>query len=167
MQGSLFDRGNDSGAVISSCGLYRYVLLRSWNPDLLRVNWIMLNPSTADHMIDDPTIRRCIGYTRAWGFGSLAVTNLFAFRATDPILLVMADDPIGPENDHHVREVAATSDIVVAAWGNHGTPRAREVLRLLRDMRITPHLLRVTGRGQPAHPLYLPADLVPVPMEDR
>ena len=97
-------------------GHYRYMLGRQWGapPFLL---WMMLNPSTADATEDDPTIRRCSGFAKHWGFGGLVVVNLFAFRATNPADLRAAEQPIGPENDRHLVNAARSCPRVVAAWG--------------------------------------------------
>ncbi len=116
----------------------------------------MLNPSTADAAADDPTIRRCIGFARAWGFGALEVVNLFAYRATRPADLFAADDPVGPRNDRFVRAAARSAAMVVAAWGVHGTRRGRDadVLATLRILGSV-HCLGTTKRGQPRHPLFV------------
>ncbi len=149
----------DQSAVVSPCGAYRYRLGRRWGdgPAML---WVMLNPSTADASVDDPTIRRCIGYARRWDFGSMAVGNLFAFRATDPADMRRAADPVGPENDRHLLEMAAEASLVVAAWGNHGSFLGRSSLvgLMIPGMRV----LGLTKAGEPAHPLYLCGDLVAV-----
>lgn len=113
-------------ARFSPCRRYRYVLTRDvsiLNPRL--VNFVMLNPSTADATVDDPTIRRCIGYARAWDYGHLVVTNLFALRATDPRALKSEDDPIGPDNGEYIAAWAGRADlVVVAGGGNHRPARA-------------------------------------------
>ena len=159
----LFDRDEmHRSAEISPCGTYRYSLGRCWE-QTSSVNFVMLNPSTADADIDDPTIRRCIGFAKAWGYGSIVVTNLFAFRATNPADMAKAADPIGPENDDHIREVAFNEVKVVCAWGTHGVARAGRVRSMLRDMGTPTFALRLTKGGCPSHPLYLPADLVPIP----
>jgi hypothetical protein len=123
----------------------------------------MLNPSTADAERDDPTIRRCGGFARAWGFGAMTVVNLFALRATDPARLRRARDPIGRDNDRHIAEAAAGADALVLAWGIHGALRDRDraVLALLSELR--PSCLGLTRGGHPRHPLYLPRAAAPVP----
>lgn len=150
-----------SGANFSRCRRFRYTLWRRWDADRPLAMIIGLNPSTADARRDDPTIRRCICFARDWGHGSLVVTNLFAFRATYPAELKAAADPVGPRNDLWIRRMAARADIIVAAWGNHGSwlGRSERVGRMLAG-RL--HCLRLTAAGQPAHPLYLPAGLEPV-----
>lgn len=124
----------------------------------------MLNPSTADATQDDPTIRRCIGFARDWGYGSLKVVNLFAFRATDPSILEGAADPIGPENDRHLVETCQQADLVVAAWGNYGRllGRDRQVVALLASHSEI-MCLGSTKCGNPRHPLYVRGDTQPMP----
>lgn len=152
---ALIPRGN---AVMSACERFRYRLSRQWGEGGT-VCWVMLNPSTADAAQDDPTIRRCIGFSQAWGYGSLVVVNLFALRSTSPKALYASSDRVGPENDRHIADAATTADLVVCAWGNHGAlgGRAFEVYRLLPR----PHYLRLTKAAQPEHPLYLPGSLRP------
>ena len=129
------------------------------------VLFVMLNPSTADAETDDPTIRRCAGFARRWGFRELAVANLFALRATNPRELWRASDPVGPENDQHLVEMSSRADAVIAAWGAHGVYRNREqhVLRLLNG---TVEYLGLTKQGHPRHPLYLRADAARTGMVD-
>ena len=124
----------------------------------------MLNPSTADESKLDPTCTRCANFARAWGYGGMIVTNLFAWRATDPEEMKRQPDPVGPDNDLHIVDVAREARIVVCAWGNHGEFKRRvdHVLQLLRGIPVPLHALRVNGTGQPAHPLYLPGNLEPV-----
>jgi hypothetical protein len=167
VQASLFDRGTDSGAVISDCGTFRYRLWRTWEPDLPRCNFLMLNPSIADSSIDDQTIRKVTGYARYWGHGGIVVTNLFAFRSTDPAGLSRVADPVGPDNDRHVIEAATSSALVVAAWGAHPgiEGRVRDVRRMLADAGISLHCLALTKGGHPGHPLFLRGGLKPIPME--
>lgn len=146
-----------SGALMSECGKYRYKLWRWWAPGP-GVTWVMLNPSTADADVDDPTIRRCIGFAKLWGAGRIDVVNLFALRATDPEQLKTVTDRIGPQNDH-VLSTKFDNEIVVAAWGTKGSwwGRSGEVLPMLQRNH-TVFYLGLTANGEPAHPLYLPAD---------
>lgn len=153
-------------AVLSDCDRYRYLLGREWDDALPTAVFVMLNPSTADGRRDDPTIRRCLGYARAWDCGSLMVANLYAWRATDPRELWTADDPVGPENDAHLYAAATiaaeTGGPLVAAWGaNARQDRIAAVLALPGLDRLA--ALDVTKAGQPKHPLYLKADLTPQP----
>src|SRR4029079_19593153 len=112
-------------AVMSPCGRYRYRLTRVWDESRPAVCWVMLNPSTADAVKDDPTIRRGSSFSWSWGAGGLVVVNLFAFRATNPADLLDAPDPVGPENDAHVRDAAKGAGLVMAAWGVHGSGLGR------------------------------------------
>jgi hypothetical protein len=127
----------------------------------------MLNPSTADATQDDPTIRRCIGFARAWGYGALEVVNLFACRATDPERLRRVPDPVGPENDRHILRAVRRASETVVAWGNRGVHLGRHdaVLRLLRRRRVAVHCLGRTQAGHPRHPLYLRTDAPLMPFE--
>ena len=150
----------ESGADFSACGTFRYRLRRTWTTGP-RVAFIGLNPSTADATKDDPTIRRCVGFAKAWGFGGVDVVNLFAFRATEPRELKRAADPVGTENDSHLVEVAVSAGRVVAAWGVHGSHQGRDeaVLDLLRVAGVSVYCLSRTQAGQPRHPLYAKASL--------
>jgi hypothetical protein len=143
-----------SDAVFSTCRTYRYVLTRQWDPDLPAVLYIGLNPSQADERDNDPTIRRCIGFAKEWGFGRMAIVNLFAYCTPYPSVLKKAKDPIGPKNDQYIREYAASAEKVVLIWGNEGAldDRHQRVLDLLNN----PQCLRINKTGHPAHLLYLP-----------
>jgi len=154
------DDAMERDAVFSPCRTYRYSLIRQWAPEKGCAMVVGLNPSTADESNDDPTIRRCIALARAWGFGRLLMTNLFAYRATQTADLLAQPDPIGPENDQHLAEGAAASDVVVAAWGTHGNHLGRDAKVLAILPRL--HVLHLTKAGHPAHPLYLPAGLEPM-----
>lgn len=150
-----------SSARLSDDGCYRYELDRTWGGGPVAV-FVMLNPSTADASTDDPTIRRCMGYARAWGLAGIKVVNLYAFRSTDPAGLWTVDDPVGPDNDDVLRKVARDAAQrewpLVAAWGAHARPdRVRAVMGLNRQM-ARAHCLGVTKNGAPRHPLYLRAD---------
>ena len=147
-------------AGLSRCGHYRYWLRRQWSPALPQCTFIGLNPSTADAQLDDPTLRRCIGFAKQWGYGSLLLVNLFAWRATDPRDLLSAPDPIGPQTNRWLRRAMRESDLVVAAWGNGGTlaNRAHIVAKRLKPL----HCLGITSLGMPRHPLYCRADCAPI-----
>jgi hypothetical protein len=148
-------------AAFSRCGSYRYALWREWDETRPTVLFVALNPSTADHERDDPTIRRCIRFARDWEFGALVVANLFAFRTPFPKLLRAARDPVGPRNDRWINRLADDAGLVVAAWGAHGDylARASRVAERIGDC----HALGLTASGAPRHPLYVRADVRPRP----
>ena len=145
----------NGAAVISRDGLYRYALRRVWDTAKPTVLFIGLNPSAADHRVDDPTLRRCIRFAMAWGFGQVTVANLFAFRTPSPRALRHARDPIGPRNDAWLLRLIGDAEEVVVAWGNHGSYLARD--RAALAMLERPKCLGVSRRGSPKHPLYLRA----------
>jgi hypothetical protein len=157
----------DREAKLSPDRQYRYALWRRWDrrEEGRQVLFVMLNPSTADESFDDPTIRRCVGFAKSWGFGSLAVGNLFALRATDPRELRRHADPIGPENNHHLLALMAQSDLVVAAWGIDGNylGRNKSVRDMWPDWKVLGLTKGLINDGHPKHPLYLPANLQPIP----
>jgi len=148
-------------AIFSPDRRFRYALWRRWKflDHLHQVMFVCLNPSTADETNDDPTIRRCIKFAISWGFGSMCMTNLFAFRATDPAMMMSAIDPVGPDNDWHLQSCAKESSLIVAAWGNDGSYRRRD-----EQVRALLPALQCFGKnktGQPKHPLYLRGDSYP------
>lgn len=163
-------------ATISACGQYRYTLTRTWDPPAHREHlprqrclWVMLNPSTADAMQNDPTIRRCIGIPQDFlgtNVTSIEVVNLYAYRATDPSMLGFAADPIGPDTDAHIAAAATRADICIAAWGTKllSTARADRVLDLLlanlRNPRVD--VVGFTKNHTPRHPLYLSGGVQPM-----
>lgn len=165
-----------SGADLSPCGTFRFRLWRRWGADgAPAAGFVMLNPSTADALSDDATIRRCNAFARAWGCGGIEVVNLFAFRATDPAELLRflaAGGPAagGPLADAAILELPERTrgGPIVCAWGCAPTEvqgawtRRAEVLQLLRQAGAELHRLRLTKGGEPAHPLRLPATLAPV-----
>lgn len=161
----------ESGAIISDCGLYRYHLWRIWNIDLPTMCFVMQNPSTADASEDDPTIRRCIGFARRDGFGSISVRNVFALRSTDENVLLKHADPVGPENHDHLlsaRNVSMMTRLVVA-WGNPlGGKRLRSHYRQAQSILLPqqPYCLGATSGGHPKHPLYLRGDSAMVRWHD-
>ena len=148
------------GAVFSDDRVYRYRLWRTWDVEKPVLGWIMTNPSTADETEDDPTIRRCIGFAKEWGYGSIVVGNLFALRATNPDELYEHDAPVGPENDAQLQTICEGADRVIAAWGNPGSlqGRGREVAQSLDDEL---YALEVNQTGHPKHPLYVSGDADP------
>lgn len=183
----------ERSAVLSDDGQYRYALRRTWRAGARIVLFVMLNPSTANALEDDNTIRKCIGYAKRWRyqapawtspesrggarpmgdpFGGIAVANLYAWRSRWPNDLKTAPDPVGPDNDRHVAELADEADLVVVAWGAWTGPvdhRAANVLELLAahtgrrpGPRARPYCLGATKHGQPRHPLYLANDTWPV-----
>ena len=146
-------------AEFSECGQYRWSLKRSWEhgENGRFICFVMLNPSTADALVDDPTIRRCIGFARRDGFNVLVVRNLFALRATDPKQLRKANYPTGGRCGDSWLRAAAGADLLVAAWGaNVPFHRDREAMRMFRGKTV--YCLGRTKNGNPRHPLYVRAD---------
>lgn len=161
---NLFDAG---GAAFSECRRYRYRLWRSWSGGVGTLNFLMLNPSTADEVENDPTVERCERRARAWGYQKLIVTNLFAFRSTSPHELKQQADPVGPCNDAAILEAAGEASQVICAWGEHGAHLGRaDAVRTLLARRPL-WALRVNSGGEPSHPLYLPYELNMIPYEPR
>jgi hypothetical protein len=172
MDAGLMEYTSSQSAVISADGKYRYHLRRKLTAGGGIATFIMLNPSTADARVDDPTIRKCIGFCQRWGCGELHVANLFAVRATDPASMRQADDPVGPDNFDWLQRIVnmtvnrvgrCLSGRIVCAWGTHGShmDQDQRVLGRIEDI-CKPMCLGVTQDGQPRHPLYVPysADLV-------
>ena len=143
-------------------GRYRYLLRRRWGagPHLLMV---MLNPSRADAVRDDPTTTFCVNRARAKGFGSYAAVNLFALVDPSPDALYRVADPVGPENDEHILRAAAEADRIVVAWGRHGRLQRRDeaVLALLGGRRL--HCFGRNADGSPRFPRALPVTVRHVP----
>ncbi len=148
----------ESGAIFDKSSHYRYLLWRSWS-QLPKVGFVMLNPNQADATVNDPTIRRCIGFAQGWGYGGLEVVNLFAYRAKSPLLLKQIDDPIGKDNDRYLFTLKDRVETIVLAWGNWGTLRGRDRAVIARlNFQQTVYCLGITKTGQPRHPLYLKRD---------
>lgn len=149
-------------AVLSECGSYRYLLTRpaTWDvPERSAALFVMLNPSTADAEIDDPTIRRCRGFARDWSCNGLSVVNLYAFRSVSPKALWQHHDPVGPEANFWLAEAARKHGDVVCAWGANAKPeRVREVVAIFQRIRVRMFCLGITKAGAPRHPLYVKAD---------
>ena len=168
--------GEELRAVMfSDCEKYRYLLVITWDPDLPRINFIGLNPSTADEMKDDRTITRIKGFSKFWGYGTVMMTNLFAYRATQPEVMMSYPDPIGENiiadvphawgsnrNDYVLLEAREQCEMAVACWGNHGAYlcRAARVKQFVKNLQC----FRLTKAKQPEHPLYLKAYLTPIPL---
>ncbi len=160
----------ERGAVMSDCGLYRYTLERRWVPLERRpddgairngkmILWVLLNPSTADAETDDPTNTRALDFSMAWGFGACVFVNLFAWRATDPKEMLAAADPIGPDNDEHIRDQLGKADHVMVAWGVPGKHRGRDddVLDIMASVwQRRPSCFGCNLNDTPKHPLFLP-----------
>lgn len=127
----------------------------------------LANPSTANAKELDPTVRRCVGYAKSWGFGWCWVVNCRAWRATDPRDVPADPLAVGPENDQWVITSARNAHLVVCGWGELGGDRGPEMLKLIRSTGQTPHALKLTKSGAPGHPLYLSAALKPFPLEVR
>jgi hypothetical protein len=173
-----------AGALMSPDKKYRYLLWREWRGTHDPKNWewfdkgtpheygepkacvfVMLNPSTADGEVDDPTIRRCVGFAKAWNYERLEVVNLFAYRATDPKMLLALrhyDNPEGERNAEMVAEVTARAGIVICAWGAHGSHLGQDETALGWFATKKYYALGTTAKRQPKHPLYLPATAKPV-----
>lgn len=160
---SLFDDPN-RGATFTPDRFYRYRLWRRWGPGEA-VAFLGLNPSTADETLDDPTIRRCIGFAKSWGFDAYYMLNLYGWRSTlpGPLWDGSVAEPIGPDHDRHILEVGGSVSYVVCAWGAFpkAQQRGKDVLHLLNDAGIETKALKLTLDGHPAHPLYLKSNLKP------
>lgn len=141
-------------ATVSACGQYRYSLRREWSNGGRIVLFIMLNPSTADAEVDDPTIRRCIALAKRWNFDALEVVNLFAWRATDPRQLSKCANPIGEGNNEAIMKAAERSSQIVCAWGAnaYAKPMALRVKALLNHLPLW--AIKMNADGSPKHPLY-------------
>ena len=154
------DPASGGGAVYSPCGQWRYLLWRMESRRAAMIGMGLLNPSTADHLRDDPTIRQCRMRARRAGAKGVLVWNLFAFRATKPADLKRADDPVGPDNDEAIALAVEATRRTVLAWGIHGAHRGRdrEVLAQLAGATCGFWILGQTDNGHPRHPLYLPTE---------
>lgn len=157
-----------SGAYFSPCRTWRYALWRTWEPELPRVAFCGLNPSTADEEHNDPTVRRCIQFAHDWGYGGMWMLNAFGFRATDPRDMKSSLDPVGPDNDATIERVRRLVKMVVACWGVHGSwlTRGEELLKFLKSMGPV-HCLGWTKWLHPKHPLYLPKDTLPILIQEE
>lgn len=146
-----------STAVYSDCERYRYSLTRVWDSAGTTVHFVMLNPSTATEVQNDPTVERCERRARALGHGAFRVTNIFAWRDTDPRKMRAAKDPVGAANDAAILEATAWADQTICAWGTHGEHLARgpQVEAMLRETDAALFHLGLSKAGHPKHPLYI------------
>jgi hypothetical protein len=159
-------REMERNAVISADQKHRYLLTRLWDGGLAGVTFVMLNPSTADATHDDATVRKCVGFAQRYGFGQIAIVNLFSLRARDPVDLIAAQERNGPDADFWIGRATSVLDRpVLVAWGSVGArfpDRTRAVLKLIgRAVRC----LSLTKDSHPSHPLMLPYSCVPQPFE--
>jgi len=147
----------EKDAVISDCGFYRYLLRRAWDHSKPRALYVMLNPSTADAEIDDPTIRSCIRLAKELGYGSFEVVNLYAFRATKPAALISELTPSGPRNGEIVKAAIGRCDVVICAWGAHqmAVRKSKWMVGEIRALRPAAYCFGKTKAGAPRHPLYI------------
>lgn len=158
--------GLTASALFSEDGIYRYELLWLWSEAPRLVAW-MLNPSTADHMVLDNTIKGLRSRALARGLGGIQVINLFAVRATDPDDMKAHPSPVGPHNDEVIRRVLAQARgdglPVICGWGNHGLHRGRqeEALAIAAELGVDLYAYKVSAEGCPCHPLYLRHSLEP------
>ena len=152
-----------STAIYSDCERYRYALTRIWDPQGTKALFIMLNPSTATEVQNDPTVERCERRARALGFGAFQVTNIFAWRDTDPKAMRVAADPIGPGNDAAILQGCSWADQIICAWGTHGAhlDRGPSLERTLRQTGRALYHLGLSKAGHPKHPLYISYAEVP------
>jgi hypothetical protein len=157
-----------TGATFSPDGAHRYQLWRIWKARGDAVCFVMLNPSTANEIDNDPTVERCQRRAVEWGYAALLVVNIFALRSTDPTALYSHADPVGPDNDRAIVGAAQKAALVVCAWGGRGSymMRGYRVLRMLNEAGVRPHALRLNRDGSPAHPLYIPYSVKPTPYAD-
>lgn len=144
-------------AIYSDCERYRYSLTRVWNEALPKLGYVMLNPSKATELQNDPTVERCERRARALGYGAFQVTNIFAWRETDPAKMRRAADPDGPDNDAALAALMDWADRVVAGWGTHGAHlgRGAAVEAVLRQAGQPVYCFGLTKDGHPRHPLYV------------
>jgi hypothetical protein len=151
------ENGVESAAIYSSCERYRYDLTRVWDNGAPRLFYVMLNPSKATELRNDPTIERCQRRAVQLGYGAMRIGNIFAWRETSPKLLKTAKDPVGTDTDRLLVEGADWADDVLCAWGAHGThlDRGQEAARLLRSTKARLVHLGLTKEGHPRHPLYV------------
>ena len=153
-----------SFATFSDCKKYRYTLFRLWDSSLPTILFIMMNPSTADENINDPTVAKCMRYARKWGYGGLYIGNVCAYRATDKMALLSISDPVGTINFSSVLNMATKADMIVIAHGQ--LPKglqfhANNMCDYLRKNNLTLHVIKLSKNNIPCHPLFLSEQLIP------
>jgi len=168
-------RGDEySGAIFSECEKYRYSLWRIWDGALPLINFCMLNPSTADENTNDPTIERCKRRAEMMGYGGIVVTNVFAYRATDPEelkkMIKKSQDPVGLWNPQKIVEVSQMCDVTICGWGKYGILFNNQGGKTLGQLifwngKRKVRALRINKDGSPAHPLYIGYDVKPIPID--
>ena len=169
VQLDLFENPDDtmkaSSAKFSPDRLHRYALWRVWDNSLPVAMFIGLNPSTADEIKNDNTVTKCINYARTWGYGGMIMSNIFAYRATNPEDMKAVPDPVGPDNDKWLLKLAKEAKLIVAAWGNRGEhmDRGKAVRELFKNKSM--HCLAMNNTGHPKHPLYCKNSLSPLPID--
>ncbi len=143
--------------ILSEDRIYRYTLWRKISEGGRYINFICLNPSTADEKINDATIRKCIGFTKLLGFDSFCMTNLFAYRDVSPKNMKQYYNPIGEENDKYIKEIAKNSSLIICGWGNHGSfmDRGNVLIYKLKLLGLNPMCFDKNKDGSPKHPLYV------------
>ena len=151
----------DQGAHFSPCRTWRYSLWRVWGTDGTRVAFIGLNPSTADETQDDPTVRRCINFARAWGYDGMYMLNLFGLRSTNPKGLWKVKDPTGPGNYAAIARNTHVCGMAVVAWGANVT--SEQWTPVLEHIKCEMVCLGLTKSGAPRHPLYVKGDTQVIP----
>ena len=163
----MFTRPDSTGgATFSQCMQYRYKLWRKFKEGADTVLFIMLNPSTADEMKNDPTVERCERRAKSMKFAEMVVCNIFALRSTSPKALSNIDfSPVGEDNDNAILTEASKAKLVICAWGTHGkiNGRGKYVRSILLSNSVDLHVLATSKSGEPKHPLYLRNDLQPIP----
>jgi len=147
-------------AIVSPDGKYRYSLTRKWGEGRCLL-FIMLNPSTADSTIDDPTIKKCEKYAKREKFKSMCVVNLYAYRSTDPSIVMRMGlvDAEGPDNESHIISSILLSDAIICAWGKHGGKGTHKAIKVLSTTDKEIFCLDINKDGSPKHPLYCKDDI--------
>ena len=165
----LFPDDGEGAAVVSECGKYRYMLTRQIQPTGETLLASLLNPSTADHKIDDTTVGKLCGFATRLGFARLLLVNLFAYRATSPNKLYIVTDPVGPFNDdaivRAIQIAGKNVDNILVGWGTNGNfmGRGGKVVKLIKSKNRQLYALGINRDDTPKHPLYVPYETELIP----